>query len=84
MSEMDFEISRMENKTLLERIKALLPTDLYEDSKDWREGDVVERVEWLLSMYRWSREDVLRLEQNVLDSYSDGYNNGYNEGRGDA
>ena len=48
----------------LERIKALLPTELYEDSKDWREGDVVERVEWLLSMYKWSREDVLRLEQN--------------------
>ena len=26
----------------LERIKALLPTELYEDSKDWREGDVIE------------------------------------------
>ena len=65
--EMDYEISRMENKTLLERIKALLPTELYEDSKDWREGDVIERVEWLLSMYKWSRENVLRLEQDVLD-----------------
>ena len=84
MSEMDYEISRIENKTLLERIKALLPTELYEDSKDWREGDVVERVEWLLSMYKWSREDVLRLEQNVLDSYSNGHGDGYNEGWGNA
>ena len=84
MSELDFEISRIENKTLLERIKALLPTELYEDSKDWREGDVVERVEWLLSMYKWSREDVLRLEQNVLDSYSNGHGDGYNEGWGNA
>ena len=51
----------------LERIKALLPTELYEDSKDWREGDVIERVEWLLSMYKWSRENVLRLHQDLLD-----------------
>ena len=64
----------------LERIKALLPTELYKDSKDWREGDVMERVEWLLSMYEWSRGDVLRLEQDLLDSYSNGHMNGYNEG----
>ncbi len=51
----------------LERISALLPTELYPDSKDWREGSVVERVEWLLSMYQNSHEDVLRLEQDVDD-----------------
>jgi hypothetical protein len=51
----------------LERISALLPTELYQDSKDWREGSVVERVEWLLSMYQSSHEDVLRLEQDVDD-----------------
>lgn len=51
----------------LERIKELLSTDLYADSKDWREGSVVERVEWLLSMYESSHEDVLRLEQDVDD-----------------
>jgi len=51
----------------LQRIAALLPTELYEDSKDWREGSLVERVEWLLSMYQNSHEDVLRLEQDVDD-----------------
>ena len=51
----------------LEQIQALLPTDLYKDSKDWREGSVVERVEWLLSMYQNSHEDVLRLEKDVDD-----------------
>lgn len=51
----------------LEQIQALLPTELYKDSKDWREGSVVERVEWLLSMYQSSHEDVLRLEQDVDD-----------------
>jgi hypothetical protein len=51
----------------LERIRALLPTELYADSKDWREGSLVERVEWLLFMYQNSHEDVLRLEQDVDD-----------------
>ena len=51
----------------LQRIAKLLPTELYEDSKDWREGSLSERVEWLLSMYESSREDVLRLEQDVDD-----------------
>lgn len=51
----------------LERIKDLLSTDRFSDSKDWREGSVVERVEWLLSMYESSHEDVLRLEQDVDD-----------------
>jgi hypothetical protein len=54
----------------LERIKELLPTELYADSKDWREGSVVERVEWLLFMYQHVREDVLRLEQEVDDLYT--------------
>ena len=54
----------------LERIRALLPTELYADSKDWREGSVVERVEWLLSMYQSSHNEVLRLEQAVDDLYT--------------
>ena len=37
--------------TDLHRIKALLPTELFEGSKDWTQGDVVSRVEWLLAMY---------------------------------
>ena len=53
--------------TELQRIAELLPTELYEDSKDWREGSLSERVEWLLSMYQSSHEDVLRLEQDVDD-----------------
>ena len=51
----------------LQRIAELLPTELYEDSKDWREGSLAERVQWLLSMYESSHEDVLRLEQDVDD-----------------
>jgi len=53
----------------LERIQALLPTELYADSKDWREGSVVERVEWLLSMYQSRHNEVLRLEQALDDLY---------------
>lgn len=53
--------------TEIQRINALLPTKLFEDSKDWREGSVSERVEWLLSMYQSSHEDVLRLEKDVDD-----------------
>jgi len=51
----------------LERIKELLPTELYADSKDWSQGSVVERVEWLLFMYQHVRADVLRLEQDEED-----------------
>jgi len=51
----------------LDRIKELLPTELFGDSKDWREGSVVERVEWLLSMYESSHEDVLRMEVDIDD-----------------
>jgi len=53
----------------LQRISALLPTDLFEGSKDWREGSLVERVEWLLSMYQSSHEEVLRLEQEINELY---------------
>lgn len=46
--------------TLEEKLKELLPDDLY-DSKDWKSGGIVERVEWLLSMYESKKEE--------LDSY---------------
>ena len=49
-------------KTEIERIQELLPTELFEGSKDWREGNTVERVEWLLSMYASAKEEVARLE----------------------
>lgn len=51
----------------MQRIMDLLPTELYPDSKDWREGSVVERVEWLLIMYQNSHEELLRLEKDVDD-----------------
>lgn len=52
--------------TEIERIQALLPTELFEGSKDWRQGSLAERVEWLLSMYASAKEEVERLE-NMLD-----------------
>jgi hypothetical protein len=57
-------------KTEIQRINELLPTELFEGSKDWREGNTVERVEWLLSMYASAKEEVERLESLVdqLDS----------------
>ena len=66
------------------RISALLPTELFEDSKDWREGSLVERVEWLLSMYTSSQEEVLRLENQMGAQRSDAYGNGYNDGYDDG
>ena len=49
----------------MKRIRDLLPTELFEGSKDWREGNTVERIEWLLSMYASAKEEVARLEQTV-------------------
>ena len=46
----------------MKRIRELLPTELFEGSKDWREGNYVERVDWLLSMYAGAKEEVDRLE----------------------
>lgn len=51
--------------TEIERIQELLPTELFEGSKDWREGSPAERVEWLLSMYQSAKEEVDRLEKLV-------------------
>lgn len=49
------------------RIRALVPTELFEGSKDWREGNTVERIEWLLSMYESAKQEVDRL-QDELDA----------------
>ena len=46
----------------MKRIRDLLPTELFGGSKDWREGNYVERIEWLLSMYASAKEEVARLE----------------------
>ena len=55
----------------MKRIRDLLPTELFEDSKDWREGNTVERIEWLLSMYESSNQEVERLEKLVDDIEDD-------------
>jgi hypothetical protein len=52
-------------KTEIERIQELLPTELFEGSKCWREGNTVERVEWLLSMYASAKEEIERLEVDL-------------------
>ena len=52
----------MNDQIMMERIRDLLPTELFGGSKDWREGNTVERVEWLLSMYASAKEEVARLE----------------------
>lgn len=49
----------------MQRIRKLLPTELFEGSKDWREGNTVERIEWLLSMYESSKHEVARLEDEL-------------------
>lgn len=58
-------------KTEIQRIQELLPTELFEGSKDWREGNYVERVEWLLSMYAGAKEEVARLEDMLEDANND-------------
>lgn len=50
----------------IEKIHDLLPTELFEGSKDWREGTIVERIEWLLSMYESSKQEVNRLEDELI------------------
>jgi hypothetical protein len=52
-------------KTEIQRINELLPTELFEGSKDWREGSVADRVEWLLSMYASAKEEIERLETDL-------------------
>jgi hypothetical protein len=49
----------------MKRIRDLLPTELFEGSKDWREGNTVERIEWLLSMYESSKQEVDRLQADL-------------------
>jgi hypothetical protein len=49
----------------MKRIRDLLPTELFEGSKDWREGNTVERVEWLLSMYASAKEEIERLQDSL-------------------
>ena len=49
----------------MKRIRELLPTELFEGSKCWREGNTVERIEWLLSMYESAKDEAARLEDEL-------------------
>jgi hypothetical protein len=55
----------------MKRIRDLLPAELFEGSKCWREGNTVERIEWLLTMYESSKQEVERLEKLVDDIEDD-------------
>jgi hypothetical protein len=54
------------NKDEFEYAKSLLPTSLFPGSKDWVEGNFAERVEWLLLGYKSKKEEVERLEDQLL------------------
>jgi len=49
----------------MKRIRELLPTEAFEDSKDWREGNTVERIEWLLTMYESAELEIERLQADL-------------------
>jgi ATP-dependent protease HslVU (ClpYQ) peptidase subunit len=51
----------------IQQIRDLLPTSLFEDSKDWRGGSTVERIEWLLVMYESSKHERNALEMALYD-----------------
>lgn len=50
----------------MKRIRDLLPTELFEGSKDWREGNTVERIEWLLTMLESANQEVDRLQDELI------------------
>ena len=53
--------------TTVNRLEALLPTELYAGSKDWTSSDLVGRVEWLLSVYESVKADRDQLVNTIDD-----------------
>ena len=51
----------MDNNSELDELKAILHDDLYNWSRDWREGSLKDRVEWLLVMYESAKETLERM-----------------------
>lgn len=45
-------------------IAAALPAEKY-DSKDWREGCTLERIQWLMLMYESAKDEIARLEDVI-------------------
>ena len=61
-------------KSILESLEKLCPRELFEGSKDWRESDLIGRVELLISCYKSQREEIdlwlteIERLNNVIDS----------------
>jgi hypothetical protein len=51
----------------VDRLEALLPTELFVGSKDWVASDVVGRVEWLLAMYASAKAERVQLLTDLED-----------------
>ena len=49
-------MTRSYDETVFE-LEEILTTELFSGSKDWVAGDIVDRVQWLLDMYKWSKEE---------------------------
>jgi len=47
---------RSYDETVFE-LEYILKDELFCDSKDWVAGDLVDRVQWLLDMYKYSKEE---------------------------
>ena len=48
------------------KIQDLLHDDLY-DSKDWRHANVLERIEWLILMLAYKKEEIDMWVEMVID-----------------
>lgn len=51
----------------LEKIKKLLSTEGFNYSKDWRESEEVERIEWLILSVKNKSEEISRLDKTVQE-----------------
>ena len=63
----DLQEKNQENAKLVAKLKKMLPDNLY-DSKDWKTGDIVGRVEWLIAMYEDKKAEVQFLGEQLAES----------------
>ena len=49
-------MTRLHNETVV-ALESILTDELFCGSKDWVAGDIVDRVEWLLDMYKSLKEE---------------------------
>ena len=55
------EVDRDKARARVAELEAELPDD-YSESKDWRHGNAVSRIQWLKAMLEATRGEVERLE----------------------